>query len=89
MPLERSGATSFELKGDIRSRLLGHLANAPMTTTELATMESKHLSHVSRALSELCAQGLVERMSHETREHKYRVTDEGLALYASSVKNPR
>ncbi len=89
MPLERSGATSFELKGDIRSRLLGHLANAPMTTTELAAVESKHLSHVSRALSELCAQGLVERVPHETRERKYRATDEGLALYASFMKNSR
>lgn len=82
-------AEDFVMSSGLRSRLLGHLARNPMTVTELASVESKHLSHVSRALSELRSQGLVEPVSRIARERKYRVTHEGLALYATFLKNAR
>ncbi len=83
-----AGAADFVMSSDIRSRVLGHLTKSPMTVTELASAESKHLSHVSRALSELRAQGLVEPMSRAARERRYRATDEGLAVYVTFMKNP-
>ncbi len=60
-----------------------------MTVTELASAEGKHLSHVSRALSELRALGLAETVLSEPRERKYRATDEGVALYTSLNRSPR
>ena len=60
-----------------------------MTVTELASMERKHMSHVSRALSELRAQGLIEPVRGPPRERRYRATGEGLALYRNLVSSPR
>jgi len=44
-------------------------------------MENKHVSHVSRALSELRVRGLVEPLNSESRERYYKVTLQGYAIY--------
>jgi DNA-binding transcriptional regulator GbsR (MarR family) len=51
-----------------------------MTPTELASIEKKHVSHVSRALAELRAEGLVEPIWTSSREKYYRATARGLSL---------
>ena len=61
----------------------------PMTPTELASIERKHVSHVSRALAELKAQGLVEPVFHQSRERYYRATHNGLSLYATLLNTPK
>lgn len=86
MSLDGIGAPNL-MKSRMRSKVLGHLAKAPMTVTELAYAEDKHLSHVSRAISELRAQGLIEPVLELGGERKYRATEEGLALYLSYAKN--
>ena len=65
----------------IRIRLLTHLARRPHTPTELAAIEKKHVSHISRALTELKAKGLVEYVPSGSRERFYRPTDRGLITY--------
>lgn len=67
----------------IRWKLLERLAERSRTPTELALIEKKHVSHVSRALSDLKARGLVEAMESNSRQKYYRATYEGLALYYS------
>lgn len=52
-------------------------------------MEKKHVSHVSRALAELRAQGLVESISSESRERYYRTTYQGMAIYYSILRTPK
>ncbi len=58
-------------------RLLIDLFNGPRTPTELASIERKHLSQVSRALSELRKHGLVEVTPSGSRERYYRPTPDG------------
>ena len=60
--------------------MLLDLAKGPMTPTELASIEKKHVSHVSRALAELRAEGLVEPVWTSSREKYYRATNRGLSL---------
>ncbi len=67
----------------IRSKLLERLASKPCTPTELATMESKHISHVSRALIELKEHGLVSASPSGSRERYYKITSQGYAIYAT------
>ena len=64
----------------MRKRLLLHLTRGPRTPSELATLESKHVSHVSRALKELRTRGLVESAHSESRNRYYRATSQGYAL---------
>ncbi len=72
------------MKGSsLRSKLLERLVSRPYTPTELATAESKHLSHVSRALVELRDYGLVSSTESGSRERYYKVTSQGYAIYAS------
>lgn len=73
--------SSFVASSDIRRRLLGQLTTGPKTPTELAVIEDKHVSHVSRALAELRMRGLVEPLNRESRERYYRVTNQGYAVY--------
>ncbi len=75
------GLTKAVSGSEVRTKLLGHLTKAPMTPTELASIENKHVSHVSRALAELKAQGLVEPVFQESREKYYKATHNGLSLY--------
>ena len=58
-------------------RLLIDLFNGPHTPTELATLEKKHLSQVSRALGDLRKHGLVEVTKSGSRERYYRPTPVG------------
>jgi DNA-binding transcriptional ArsR family regulator len=80
---------AFVEKSRIRSRLIELLSNRPRTPTELASIERKHVSHVSRALAELRERGLVEAISTESRERYYRTTYLGLAIYYSMVRTPK
>jgi DNA-binding transcriptional ArsR family regulator len=66
----------------VRAKLLGRLASRPHTPTELAAIESKHVSHVSRALMELRGEGLVDFAYGGSREKYYKITPQGYAIYA-------
>lgn len=81
-----SHAMSFVSGSSVRSKLLEHLVTGPKTPTELASMENKHVSHVSRALAELKERGLVEQMSSASRERYYRATSQGMTIYTSLLK---
>jgi DNA-binding transcriptional ArsR family regulator len=81
--------TSFVANSKLRSRLLELLSKGPKTPTELASLEKKHVSHVSRALMELRAQGLVESTSTQSRERYYRTTIQGMAIYYQLARIPK
>ncbi len=80
---------AFVANSRVRSRLIELLSKGPKTPTELAFIEKKHVSHVSRALAELRAEGLVEAISTESRERYYRTTYLGMAIYYSMVRTPK
>jgi len=67
-------------------RLLYYLVGSPKTPTELATMEKKHLSQVSRTLRTLRDSGLVEYTQTGSRQRYYRVTEEGYAMLMRSLR---
>ena len=71
---------TFVSSSEVRSKVLLHLSMGPKTTTELAVLEGKHVSHVSRALAELRAEGLVEPFWTTSRSRYYRATDRGMTL---------
>ncbi len=80
---------SFVSRSEIRSHVLEDVLRGPRTPSELASIENKHVSHVSRALAELRAQGLVEPVTGESRQKYYRATDLGFLMAATFVKTPR
>ncbi len=65
-----------------RFRLLHYLAVRPRTTTELASLERKHLSSISRMLRELKEEGYVTAPPRKSRERYYEATREGYTYYA-------
>jgi DNA-binding IclR family transcriptional regulator len=67
-------------------RLLYHLVGSPKTPTELATLEKKHLSEVSRLLRSMRDSGLVEYTETGSRERYYRATEEGYILFRRSLR---
>jgi DNA-binding transcriptional ArsR family regulator len=67
----------------VRRHILERLASGPMTPTELASLEKKHVSHVSRALREMTDHGIVEPMSGHSRERYYQLTTPGYLAYAA------
>lgn len=77
------------VRGPFRLKLLYHLVIRPRTPTELASIENKHLSDVSRGLSKLRAEGLVEYERTRTRERYYRPTQEGYILLYASMRQGR
>ena len=90
MSVDASGAlTSFVSSSTVRVKLMVHLARSPMTPTELAAVENKHVSHVSRALAELRASGLIEPVSVRSRERKYMLTIQGFMICAEVMKMAR
>jgi len=90
MSLSGSGRlVSFISNSEVRSKVLLDLSKGPMTPTELASVEKKHISHVSRALAELRAEGLVEPVSTSTRERYYRATNRGLSLSIQFMRMPK
>jgi len=54
-----------------------------MTPTELASLENKHVSHVSRALREMRDYGIVEPVRGRSRERYYQITTPGYLAYAA------
>lgn len=81
-----SRSAVYVSSSSVRSRLLENLVSGPKTPTELASIEGKHVSHVSRALAELKERGLVEQMSSASRERYYRATSQGMTIYVSMLK---
>jgi len=75
-------SAEFVSSSRVRLRLLLHLITGPKSPSELATIEKKHISHVSRALAEMRTLGLVEYYRTDSRERYYRVTGQGYAVYA-------
>jgi DNA-binding IclR family transcriptional regulator len=61
-------------------RLLQHLAKSPKTPTELASLEDKHLSEISRMLRKLRDNGLVVYRDSGSRERYYMATVEGYRI---------
>jgi predicted transcriptional regulator len=80
---------SFVSRSQVRSRVLEDVLRGPKTPSELASIENRHVSHVSRALSELRAQGLVEPISSERKQRYYRATDLGFLMAATFTKTAR
>jgi len=72
-----------------RVSLLQHLLGGPHTPTELAAIEDKHLSEISRNLANLKRMGFVVASQHGSRERYYRLTSEGYAAYATFMQRIR
>ena len=70
-------------RSSIRKALLSRLISRPATPSELAAIEQKHVSHVSRALAEMRGMGLVEYASSGSRERYYRATVQGYMVFAA------
>ena len=85
------GLNTYVSRSTVRSKILEHLfQKGPTTPTELASIDSEHLSHVSRALSELKAQGLVRPIALPTSRQKYyETTRKGIELYSSISRLPK
>ena len=77
------------IQGPFRLKLLYHLVVKPRTPTELASLENKHLSDISRGLGKLRKAGLVEFASSGTRERYYRPTQEGYIILYASMRQGR
>jgi DNA-binding transcriptional ArsR family regulator len=73
----------------IRKALLFYLILRPRTPSELAAIEKKHVSHVSRALTELRRNGLVECSRSRSREKYYRATELGYATFVIYMRHSR
>jgi predicted transcriptional regulator len=82
-------SAAFVSGSSVRSKLLEQLITGPKTPTELAVIEGKHVSHVSRALAELKERGLVEQLSSASRERYYRATSQGMTIYTQIIKIPK
>jgi predicted transcriptional regulator len=70
----------------VRRGLLERLVKGPLTPTELATLENKHVSHVSRALREMKDYGLVAPMRGSSKEKYYRMTTPGYLAFAALAR---
>jgi len=70
-------------------RLLIDLFNGPRTPTELATIEKKHLSQISRTLRELRNHGLVEVTTTGSRERYYKPTANGYSVINEMLRLTR
>ena len=77
---QKGGIENFLAGSEVRKRLLLQLMKGPHTPSELAILESKHVSHVSRALKELRARGLVESFRSESRYKYYVATSRATAI---------
>ena len=70
----------FVSGSSLRSSVLKLLTNRPITPTEVAHLENKHVSHICRTIRELEDAGLVEFVASESRQRYYRATTTGYAL---------
>ena len=80
---------NFLARSGVRKALLFHLIIHPRTPSELAALEKKHVSHVSRALGEMRRRGLVEYSMSRSRERYYRATDLGYMALVVYMRNAR
>jgi DNA-binding transcriptional ArsR family regulator len=80
---------SVEFHGPFKLKLLYYLVIRPRTPTELASLENKHLSDVSRGLSRLRAEGLVEYEWSGARERYYKATHEGYIMLYAALRQGR
>jgi DNA-binding transcriptional ArsR family regulator len=78
-----------KIRGPFRLKLLYYLVIKPRTPTELASLENKHLSDISRGLSKLRQDGLVEYECRGARERYYRATHEGYILLYANLRQGR
>ena len=76
-------------RSELRKTLLALLIGVPRTPSELASIESKHVSHVSRALAELRTMGFVEFSEQGSRERYYRATRQGYVAYVALMRASR
>lgn len=79
----------LSIRGPFRLKLLYHIVVKPRTPTELASIEHKHLSDVSRGLRELRKNGLVKYVHSGARERYYKPTNEGYILLYASMRQGR
>jgi DNA-binding PadR family transcriptional regulator len=77
------------IHGPFRLKLLYYLVIRPRTPTELASLENKHLSDISRGLGKLRKDGLVQCDASGAREKYYRPTQEGYVLLYASMRQGR
>ena len=70
-------------RSSMRKALLSRLIRSPATPSDLAAIEQKHVSPVSRALAEMRGMGLVEFASSGSRERYYRATSQGYLVFAA------
>ena len=75
-----SGLADFVTRSGVRAQIMKTLSEGPKTPTELASLHSEHVSHVSRALAELRAQGLVEPAAESSHRRPYKATQRGMEL---------
>ena len=76
-------SVEFVTNSKMRLGLLFNLFAGPKSPSQLASIEKKHVSHVSRALSELQNRGIVEPMPRGSRETFYKLTTQGYVLYTT------
>jgi DNA-binding PadR family transcriptional regulator len=66
------------MHGRARRLVLEALDKGPRTPSKIAESTGEHLSHVSRALMELKAKGLVECMTPDQSKNRiYQITEKG------------
>lgn len=82
-------SAEFVSSSKVRLELLLHLATGPKSPSELATIEKKHISHVSRAIRELEVRGLVEVQRRESKGKYYSATLQGNAIALVLARIPR
>lgn len=70
-------------------KLLHHLILSPKTPTELANLEKKHLSEISRALAKLRRFGYVEYERRGSKERYYRATVDGYLFLRNAMQATR
>jgi len=75
-------SAQFVRNSRVRLGLLMNLLTGPKSPSQLASIEKRHVSHVSRALAEMKARGIVESMPRASRETFYRLTAEGYIVYS-------
>ena len=89
MPIAWPQAVDFLARSGVRKAILFQLIIHPSTPSELAAIERKHVSHVSRALGEMRRKGLVEYSLSRSRERYYKATDLGYMAMIVYMRNAR
>jgi len=77
---EAGDVIGYVLGSTLRSSVLELLSRKPITPTEVAKIENKHVSHISRTIKELEDAGLVEFVASQSRQRYYKTTETGYAL---------